>query len=64
MRVATTTSYSMVGALNKLPVAFSGIVFFRKERDSVNTGSIASILLGFLSGIVYTWAQIKETKGR
>ena len=52
----------MVGALNKLPIAFSGMIFFQKERDSINAGSIASIFLGFLSGIIYTWAQIRERK--
>jgi GDP-mannose transporter len=52
----------MVGALNKLPIAFSGMIFFQKERDSINAGSIASILLGFMSGILYTWAQIRERK--
>lgn len=62
MRIATTTSYSMVGALNKLPIAFSGMLFFQKERDSINIGSIVSILLGFLSGILYTWAQIRERR--
>lgn len=64
MRVATSTSYSMVGALNKLPVAFSGMVFFPKERDTVNRGSVLSILVGFLSGIVYTYAQLKERQAR
>lgn len=28
VRVTTSTTYSMVGALNKLPIAISGIVFF------------------------------------
>ena len=64
MRVATSTSYSMVGALNKLPVAFSGMVFFPQERDSINRGSILSILVGFLSGLVYTIAQIRERQSR
>lgn len=64
MRVATSTSYSMVGALNKLPVAFSGIVFFPKERDTINRGSVLSIFVGIISGIVYTFAQIKERQAR
>lgn len=28
VRVTTSTTYSMVGALNKLPIALSGLVFF------------------------------------
>jgi GDP-mannose transporter len=28
VRVASSTTYSMVGALNKLPIAVSGLVFF------------------------------------
>lgn len=64
MRVATSTSYSMVGALNKLPVAFSGMVFFPQERDTINRGSVLSIFVGFLSGLVYTIAQLRERKAK
>ena len=32
LRVAPSTTYSMVGALNKLPVALSGVMFFPLER--------------------------------
>lgn len=48
----------MVGALNKLPIAISGIIFFPSERN-VNPGNIASIAIAFFSGIVYSYAQIR-----
>jgi GDP-mannose transporter len=60
MRVATSTSYGMVGALNKLPVAFSGMMFFPEERKNANIGSIMSIFLAFSSGLVYSLAQLRE----
>jgi hypothetical protein len=50
----------MVGALNKLPIAVSGLIFFPAERSVVNLGSILSILIAFASGIVYSVAQIME----
>lgn len=47
----------MVGALNKLPIAISGFVFFDAP---VTVGSVSAIFFGFISGIVYTWAKIRE----
>lgn len=46
VRVASSTTYSMVGALNKLPVALSGMLFFAKERSVVNAGNIISVIIG------------------
>lgn len=48
VRVASSTTYSMVGALNKLPVALSGILFFPRERHVVNGGNIVSVMIGML----------------
>lgn len=58
LRVAASTTYSMVGALNKLPVALSGLIFFPSERKSVNLGYICSILISFMAGLVYSYSQI------
>lgn len=44
----------MVGALNKLPVAASGLIFF---GDPVTFGSVSAILVGFIAGLVYTVAK-------
>jgi hypothetical protein len=73
----------MVGALNKLPIAISGIIFFAAERKTINIGSIISVIIGkdsealsrtdcdllinhlgvaFISGVVYSLAQIQQKK--
>lgn len=56
-RVTSSTTYSMVGALNKLPIAISGLVFFDAP---ITLGSVTAIFLGFVSGLVYAWAKIRE----
>jgi GDP-mannose transporter len=58
IRVTTSTTYSMVGALNKLPIALSGLVFFDAP---VTLGSVSAIFIGFISGIVYAWAKIRQS---
>ena len=60
VRVVSSTTYSMTGALNKLPVALSGMIFFPAERRVSNTGNILSVLIAFSSGIVYSLAQIRQ----
>lgn len=59
VRVASSTTYSMCGALNKLPIAISGFLFLSSERASFNLGNLASVLLAFASGIIYSMAQIR-----
>lgn len=58
IRVTSPTTYSMVGALNKLPIAISGIIFFAAP---VTTGSISAIFLGFVAGLVYALAKVRES---
>jgi GDP-mannose transporter len=55
--------FSMVGALNKLPVAASGMIFF---DDPITLGSISAIGVGFFAGVVYAVAKNnqKKTDGR
>jgi len=57
VRVTSSTTYSMVGALNKLPIAISGLVFFDAP---VTFGSVSAIFVGFVSGMVYAWAKVKQ----
>jgi len=57
VRVTSSTTYSMVGALNKLPIALSGLIFFDAP---VSLPSVSAIAVGFVSGIVYTVAKIKQ----
>ncbi|KAG6849293.1 GDP-mannose transporter into the lumen of the Golgi [Arthromyces matolae] len=59
IRVTSSTTYSMVGALNKLPVAVSGMLFF---GDAVTPSSVSAVLVGFLSGLVYSMAKNKQKK--
>jgi len=60
IRVTSSTTYSMVGALNKLPVAASGMLFF---GDPVTTGSVSAISVGFFAGIVYAVAKKNQALG-
>ncbi len=57
IRVTSSTTYSMVGSLNKLPIAISGLVFFDAP---VTFGSVTAIFLGFVSGLVFTWAKVRQ----
>jgi GDP-mannose transporter len=57
IRVTSSTTYSMVGALNKLPIAVSGLIFFHAP---VTFGGVSAIFLGFVSGIVYAWAKVRQ----
>lgn len=59
IRATTSTTYSMVGALNKLPIAISGLIFFSAP---VTFGSVSAIIIAFISGLVYAYAKQKETE--
>ncbi|KAI5928790.1 UDP-galactose transporter [Camillea tinctor] len=59
IRVTSSTTYSMVGALNKLPIAVSGLIFFSAP---VTVGSVSAIFIGFVSGIVYAWAKVRQSQ--
>jgi hypothetical protein len=50
---------SMVGALNKLPVAASGMIFF---GDAVTFGSVSAVGVGFLAGVLYAVAKNMQKK--
>ncbi|KAL0088078.1 hypothetical protein J3Q64DRAFT_1813184 [Phycomyces blakesleeanus] len=54
VRTTSSTTYSMVGSLNKLPIAVSGIVFF---GDPATFSNITAIFTGFVAGIVYSFAK-------
>ncbi|KAF9268984.1 GDP-mannose transporter [Marasmius fiardii PR-910] len=59
IRVTSSTTYSMVGALNKLPVAASGMLFF---GDPVTTGSVSAVAVGFIAGVLYAVAKNNQKK--
>jgi len=50
---------SMVGALNKLPVAASGMIFF---GDSITFGSVSAVGVGFFAGILYAVAKNNQKR--
>ena len=58
IRITSSTTYSMVGALNKLPIAVSGLLFFEKE---VTKGGVLAIFMGFGSGVAYALAKKRES---
>jgi GDP-mannose transporter len=58
VRVTSSTTYSMVGALNKLPIALSGLIFFDAP---VTIPGVSAIAVGFVSGIVYALAKVKQS---
>ncbi|KAK7679465.1 GDP-mannose transporter into the lumen of the Golgi [Cerrena zonata] len=59
IRATSSTTYSMVGALNKLPVAASGMIFF---GDAVTLGSVSAVAVGFFAGLVYAVAKNNQKK--
>ncbi|KAG8220865.1 hypothetical protein J3R82DRAFT_2360 [Butyriboletus roseoflavus] len=59
VRTTSSTTYSMVGALNKLPVAASGMLFF---GDAITVGSVSAIGVGFFAGVMYAIAKNNQKK--
>ena len=59
VRVTSSTTYSMVGALNKLPIALSVLIFFDAP---VTMASVSAIAVGFVSGLAYALAKVWQTK--
>ena len=49
----------MVGALNKLPVAASGMMFF---GDAITLGSVSGVGVGFFAGVLYAVAKSNQKK--
>ena len=49
----------MAGALNKLPVAVSGMIFFGAP---VTFFSVTAVLVGFVAGLVYATAKSQQAK--
>ncbi|KAI9486134.1 MAG: hypothetical protein EXX96DRAFT_495818 [Benjaminiella poitrasii] len=59
VRTTSSTTYSMVGALNKLPIAASGILFF---GDPATFANVTAIFVGFIAGLVYSVAKTIANK--
>ena len=54
LSTTTATSYSLVGSLNKIPVAVIGLVAFNVPWSIEN---LASILVGLSAGIIFVKAK-------
>lgn len=54
LSTTTATSYSLVGSLNKIPVAVIGLVAFDVPWNMEN---LASIMVGLIAGIVFVKAK-------
>ena len=48
------TTYSIVGAMNKIPLAVVGIILF---RETVTAFSVSAICVGCLGGLCYAWVK-------
>ena len=59
VRATSAATYSMAGALNKIPIAVSGLIFFDAP---VTIPSVSAIAIGSLSGIVYAIAKLKQSQ--
>ncbi|KAF9116271.1 GDP-mannose transporter into the lumen of the Golgi [Mortierella sp. AM989] len=59
VRCTSSTTYSMVGALNKLPVAASGILFL---GDPATAGNILGISFGFFAGLMYSYSKTDQAQ--
>ncbi|KAJ1669784.1 GDP-mannose transporter into the lumen of the Golgi, partial [Spiromyces aspiralis] len=59
IRTTSSTTYSMIGALNKLPIAIFAMFWF---DDPITFGGILAVLLGFAAGLVYTHAKNLQKK--
>ncbi len=54
LSLTTATYYSLVGALNKIPIALIGVVFLGEGREFWN---LASIIIGVSAGVLFVVAK-------
>ena len=54
LSTTTATTYSLVGSLNKIPVALVGSVVFSTPWNYQN---LASVLVGLVAGIIFVKAK-------
>ena len=60
IRATSSTTYSMVGAINKAPLALSGMVFF--HDPPVTFANVGAIMLNFVAGLVYAIGKNKQAE--
>jgi len=60
VKATSPTTYSIVGALNKIPLAILGIIIFHTK---LNTMGYISVFIGLSGGVVYSWVkQLEQTR--
>ena len=59
MNVGGPSTYSIVGALNKVPLTLIGFLIFKEPIDWKNATFIS---FGIVSGIIFSKAKYEETK--
>jgi GDP-mannose transporter len=58
LRVTSSTTFSMAGALNKLPLSVFGMILF----EHITATKITSVLLACAAGLAYTYARNAQGK--
>lgn len=59
MRVLSSTSYSMIGAMNKLLVSASGFLIFNEKFEEFKVAALAT---GILAGMLYSIESIRKQR--
>ncbi|KAM0681640.1 GDP-mannose transporter into the lumen of the Golgi [Glugoides intestinalis] len=57
MKILSSTSYSMLGSMNKLIISASGFLIFQEKIEKVK---LISIMVGIFSGMIYSLDSIKR----
>lgn len=57
LSTTTPTIYSLVGSLNKIPVAFAGMLLFDAAVSSKN---VVSVCIGLLAGVLFAFAKSRK----
>ena len=62
IRVLSSTTYSIAGALNKLPITIVGMLFFPVGDGRVSLASFLSVAMSFMGGLFYTAGQLSNRR--
>ena len=60
LHMTSPTTHGLIGSLNKIPLAVSGIIIFRAPTTISN---LSSISVGLLGGVLFAQAKVRQ-KGR
>lgn len=60
LSTSTPTTYSLVGSLNKVPIAVLSLMLFQ-DRNLHNPHNLASVGIGLLAGVVFVVAKTRPS---